>query len=238
MKKDLRKAMAMIELIFAIVIMGIVMMSAPMLISTAAKSGYVGIQQEGINEAATQLNMILSYHWDENNTDEEYIDTLLTVAAGDSDLDKNTTTQRREGTPLESWRTYIREDGNHDLNASFATTFGAGNDAGESATDRDDIDDFHLTSTSLVVIANTDVDYADTVEINTSVSYIDDNASYMSSSLDFDPDYSSAPTGSTNIKHIKVTLTSTSGIDELDKTIVLHAFSCNIGAYQFESREK
>ncbi len=44
-----RPAIAMIELIFAIVIIGIVLMSVPQLISTAAKSGYVTIQQEAIS---------------------------------------------------------------------------------------------------------------------------------------------------------------------------------------------
>ena len=66
----MRKAIAMIELIFAIVIMGIILMSAPMLISNASQSGYVAMQQEGINEAATQVNMIMGHYWDENNVDE------------------------------------------------------------------------------------------------------------------------------------------------------------------------
>ena len=71
-KKTLRPAIAMIELIFALVIMAIVLMSAPMLISTATKSGYVAIQQEAINAAASQVNMIMGYHWDENSADELY----------------------------------------------------------------------------------------------------------------------------------------------------------------------
>jgi len=78
-----RPAIAMIELIFAIVIMGIVMMSAPMIISTAAKSGYVTIQQEAINEAASQINMIMGYHWDESSSDETFLDPILSVTHGD-----------------------------------------------------------------------------------------------------------------------------------------------------------
>jgi len=74
-----RPAIAMIELIFAIVIMGIVMMSAPMLVSTASKSGFVAIQQEGISEVASQLNMILSYAWDENNADPTLGQMILTT---------------------------------------------------------------------------------------------------------------------------------------------------------------
>ncbi|NKQ41562.1 MAG: type II secretion system protein, partial [Sulfurovum sp.] len=61
-----RDAIAMIELIFSIVVMGIVMMSAPMLISTASKTTSVALQQEGIHEAASRVNMIMTYEWDEN----------------------------------------------------------------------------------------------------------------------------------------------------------------------------
>jgi len=43
-----RKAIAMIELIFAIVVMGIVMLSAPMLVNKATQSSYVALQQESI----------------------------------------------------------------------------------------------------------------------------------------------------------------------------------------------
>ena len=80
--KLFRPAIAMIELIFAIVIMGIILMSAPMLISTAAKSGYVAIQQEAINEAASRVNMIMTFHWDANSADETVLDPILQMVIG------------------------------------------------------------------------------------------------------------------------------------------------------------
>ena len=121
--KVIRPAIAMLELIFAIVIMGIVLMSAPRLISTAAKSGYVAIQQEGINEAASQLNMIMGYQWDENDVDERYIDPILRVNAGDPELEESIPTGRRLGTPEESYRTFVRSDGKDDSAASTIGTF-------------------------------------------------------------------------------------------------------------------
>jgi len=75
-----RKGIAMIELIFAIVVIGIVLMSVPNLVWTAGKSGYVGIQQEAINEAASHLNMIWSYPWDERDTDEKVRAPILHVS--------------------------------------------------------------------------------------------------------------------------------------------------------------
>jgi len=234
--KILRPAIAMIELIFAIVIMGIVMMSAPMLISTATKSGYVAIQQEAINEAASQVNMIMGYHWDESTTDEMFLDPILGVSTGNSDLDASGTTGRRKGTPKESYRSFIRFDGTDDLNASISTSFG---NAADGDTEEDDIDDFAGTLTHLVLIpeATLKADNVETttIDINRTVAYSDDTASYNSSSISYDPFGST--TGSTNIKSITVTLTSSSGLDELEKKIVLRAFSCNIGGYKLEEKD-
>lgn len=238
MKTNLRKAVAMIELIFSIVVMGIVMMSAPMLISTASKSGYVGMQQEAINEATSQLNMILGYHWDENDTDEDFADALLVVSnLGDDELDQNDTTSRRQGTPKESSRSYTREDGETNLTASTIASFGEGVDNGGTETENDDMDDFDGTTITLNTIENSEVDYIDKVSIKTDVSYIADDADYATTNLHFTPDYVNLPADTTNIKHIQVTLKSISNVEELKKTIIFHAFSCNIGAYKLESKD-
>ena len=90
--KIMRPAVAMIELIFAIVIMAIVLLSAPMLISTASKSGFIAIQQEAINEAASQVNIIMGHHWDEGAANDLYLDPILQVSAsGDAELVENGT---------------------------------------------------------------------------------------------------------------------------------------------------
>lgn len=229
-----RPAIAMIELIFAIVIMGIVMMSAPMLISTAAKSSIVAMQQEGINEAASRVHMIMGYAWDENNTQDNYIPPILQVSAGDASLDVSGTTGRRIGTPLESSRTFILSDTNNsELNAS--TSLGA--DAG----DADDIDDF-IGDINLTEVASATVDYTEksTININTAIAYIPDGT-YVpngAKTISFTPNFTAAPGGTTNVKGITVTLTSTDTVnaDILEKTIILRAFSCNIGGYELEER--
>ena len=53
-----KRGIAMIELIFALVIMGIVLLSAPILIQQSIKSGNVAIQQEAITAAATQTDVL------------------------------------------------------------------------------------------------------------------------------------------------------------------------------------
>lgn len=229
----LRPAIAMIELIFSLVIMAIVMMSAPMLISTAQKSTNVALQQEGVNEAASRINMIMGYSWDENNIAEEYRPPILTVTSGDSAFNKVGTTERRIGIPMTSHRTFILSDTNSSSDLNASTTLGS------ESGDADDIDDF-IGDSSLVFVERDDntVGYVEktTVNINTVVNYSEDNVSggYNQGVINYTP--FTAGTATTNIKQITVTLTSTTSIDELEKEIVLRAFSCNIGGYTYEKR--
>lgn len=232
--KKLRPAIAMIELIFALVIMGIIMSSAPLLISNASKSGFVSMQQEAINEAASQLNIILGYQWDENNTNELYLPTILT-ASGDTDLNVIGTTGRRLGTPEESTRTFIRSDGIKNIPVS--TTLGF--ETGEVVGLEDDMDDFSGTTNLVEIVEtvdDTEAEYIETttIQIATTITYNNDGANYNQSTISFNP--FTAVGGTSNIKQITATLTSTSSADELDKEIKLHAFSCNIGSYELAGK--
>ena len=228
LKKTLRPAIAMIELIFAIVVMGIVLMTAPMLISTAAKSGYVATQQEGIHEAASRISMIMGYYWDENNTlSSNAENVILTTDSTVPDLNGtliNGILIRRIGTPKESKRAFVGDMGNN-YTATASASLG-------SDSDTDDIDDFN-GNVNLTEINASTADYIEKgadINIATSVEYISDVPSagaYNSNTLSFNPNFTA--TGSSHIKRITATLTSTSGVDELNKTIILHAFSCNIG---------
>jgi len=236
----LRPAIAMIELIFAIMVMGIVMMSVPQLLSTATDSSYVAIQQEGISEAATQVNIIMGYEWDENNTIDGHTTVLNTN--GDAGLRgvriPPTTPKRRIGTPIRSQRLFISYDGS-EYNATAVALLGS--DGG----DLDDIDDFTGTtflSTIEVVADNSDYLETATVSIARTVTYMADGVdggSYNDpggdKSLTFSPRFLTNANTS-NIKRIQVTLTSTAGIEEFNKTITLNAFSCNIGSYKLEER--
>jgi hypothetical protein len=228
-----RKAVAMIELIFAIVVIGIALLAVPNLITVSTNSGFVVLQQESINEAATKANSILSYHWDEQDTDPRFIDPILKVTKSFSvDLEENGTSGKRPGTPINSYRSFIRADGAR-LNASAFL----GMDANDSGV-KDDMDDFNGESVSLVQVQGATDDYIDQkVVINTTVSYIKDAfGDFRSKLITFNPDFTPFTAGTTNIKSIKVTLTSQSGVKELEKTIVLHAFGCNIGAVELAQK--
>jgi len=172
--KILRPAIAMIELIFAIVIMGIVMMSAPMLISTATKSSYVALQQEGINEAASRVNMIMGYAWDdESDTNDSYIPPILYTTSTTTDLAMVGNTGRRIGIPMTSQRTYILSD----TNTTNTTPLYASSTLGSDGI-TDDMDDF-IGDITLTVEDNNDndIDYVETktININTTVAYSSDS---------------------------------------------------------------
>jgi len=232
-----RPAVAMIELIFSLVIMAIVMMSAPMLISTSQSSTVIALQQEGINEAVSRINMIMGYAWDERNTDNAYAPILHTTAVN-LDLAMVANLARRRGTPVESQRTFIFADSNSS-NLFTSTTLGL--DSGETDATADDIDDF-IGITELIEIDSAPIDYVQTekVSIATAIIYTTDSVvgGYNQSTINYNPFTASAVNTTSHIKSIVVTLTSTdtNNSDIFDKIITFRAFSSNIGTYILEER--
>ena len=64
-----RLAFTLIELIFAIVVIGITVVSLPMMSQVTAKGIDESIVQEAIFAAATELNEATTHHWDESSFD-------------------------------------------------------------------------------------------------------------------------------------------------------------------------
>ena len=226
-----RPAIAMIELIFSLVIMGIVLMSAPMLIHTAADSTSVALQQEGINEAASRINLILTYPWDNAVNADSNCSTLPSILGVE---DNTSGLNNRPGVPSNS-----NAHGSTCGSSGFlyATPIGQ-----EIVGVVDDLDDFNQDSNLTVLDLGTGgTDYLEknTVKMATKINYASDQLStgvYAASqniTFNFSPDEANQ---TTNIKAITVTLTSRSGVNELNKTIVMRAFSCNVGGFMYEQR--
>ena len=248
---NLRPAITMIELIFAMVIMGIALMSAPMLISQANKSGYVSMQQEGIAAAASHLSFVLTQHWDEANTAQVPRATIL-GADTSAAINLNAVgalVPYRAGTPLTgTHRTFIDNTGA----LAAATVAPGGRDGAEAnPNDIDDYDGTVATLRALNNIGNGADDYIDkNMNMNTAVQYADDAPTNAPNTFNHNgialtyniPNTRALPAlpvgaNSSNIKWISVTLNEgapaqAAGISELSKSIILHAFSCNIGAYR------
>ena len=64
------RAFTLIEVIFAIVIMGITIVSLPVMMSSNEQATDLNMVQEAIFGASSELNEVLSYRWDENSLNE------------------------------------------------------------------------------------------------------------------------------------------------------------------------
>ena len=234
-----RSGIAMIELIFAITVIGIVMLSAPMLINRATSGAYVAMQQESVAAAATQINMIMTAEWDEMDTNVTRGEPVLrTVSAV-----FNQCTGVRDmpaGVTAASGRYCKTLDGTNP--PPFASSIQS--DPGEGVNYFDDIDDYDGNITTVSVYNNEFYptymgDYIDqNITLTTNVYYGDDApkqadgtpVSYAQTTYFSNP-FQDTNASSTNIKLITVLLTTNNPADELSqKSIRLSAFMCNIGA--------
>jgi len=246
MVKNIRqkRAIAMVELIFALVIMGIVLMSAPMLIQQSIRSGNVALQQEAIAAVASHTAIILSMHWDENNSN-------MPVGASPI-LDANRPPFDFNNTDMPKGLVGVSSRNSQDGGVTLIPTQTIGIvDENETEISKwDDIDDYHNSSFGLMLFPDeeTTSDIGDYIDINitmsTTVNYTEDREDtgdiiLNSPDINLSNKINSTPLGSaSNIKFIRVNLTSNSGIKELEKNITMEAFSCNIGTVFINGEEK
>jgi len=209
-----KKAFTLIELVVAIVVIGIAMMSVPLLLSQSSKSNEFSIDQEAILAATTKMGNILTYPWNETNSSE--ILQVFDVTNGDSELNRTTTDKnRRIGHFKEKYRRKFYDN----ITEANSTL---GHDKGDEF---DDIDDFNGEHFS---VQNGETgDYLKELNLSVGVYYISDSANYSQNSLNF-PLSTSSTLPTTNIKMIEVNVT------DKDHNLItkLKAFSANIGSYE------
>ena len=105
----MRKAASMLELVIAIVVMGIAVMSLPLILTQSQNANAIALQQEVILATKTKLGYILSYEWDINSYDANAsVSRVLNTTSADSDF--NTTTTRRIGHVFADSRRRLRDD--------------------------------------------------------------------------------------------------------------------------------
>lgn len=222
--KNLRKAVAMIELIFAIVVMGIAMLAIPNIAALSLQGTKIVLLQESISEAASSLNLILSSPWDTvynigaNSVKEE------SIIATDSDFFKD-----RKGL------NNLSVQGSRDKNETKATAI-SDNKNGLEGYDGV-VENIEIYSGQENSTYNGD--YIDTnVAMKTTVRYYPDNITPgATTTFNFNPS-SSSPT-TTNIKRVTINLTTTNKDSFVsDKNITLHAFGCNIGSARASTKDE
>jgi hypothetical protein len=232
-----RRAIALIELLLAIVIMAIVLIAVPLIIEEANRSDATTVQQEAVLIAASQLNAISALQWDENEYAREkryggfarILDVFSTsryerYPVGDVDTFRigSVTLNAYKG----RWRRkfYAEEtNASSTLGPDSGTLIGIANGTSESSTDSstfDDIDDYNNFTYTLT---RTDShhyksDYKFDYTVSTKVAYRNDDLS------DGVP-----ATTPTNVKFVTVTVTDTIN----DTNITLFSFMCNIGETKY-----
>jgi len=219
----MKKAMSMIELVFAIVIMGIVVMSLPLVLTQVQNSNSFALRQEVILSIKSKLSYILAYQWDQNTYDTTAdIERVLNIpASADTDTDFNTTTTRRKGHVVADGRRRLGDD--LTIIPTVKADFGATKDANPN----DDVDDYDGNSETKAITALDDFIF--NVTLNTSVNYLRDTlliGDYQTSNeitFTFNPD--NITNHSTNIKMISVTATA----NGIENPMSMYAFSSNIG---------
>ncbi len=232
----MRKGISLIELVLAIVVIAISVMSVPMMLQQGVKNDTFSMMQEAILAARTKMGNILSYQWDDNAREvdnEEGRLRALDVLGGDPALDRNSTyyPERRIG--------HVYNDLRRKMMAAV-TYPKVGADNNISA-----LNDFDAQSTKItwsgVSMPSDRYDYLDKdLNLTTHIYYVSDRlmsgSDYNDTTLNFvfDPStkFSITDTNSTNIKMIELNVTTSSY-----PAFIFRTFSSNLGETSLKERE-
>lgn len=211
----MQKAFSIIELIVAIVVIGIVITTLPLFFAQSNKSNEIAIQQEAIFTAQSTLRLILTNEWDENSYDNSlFYSAVLDVSNGDTELNRVGTSTRRVG--------HVKQNKRRKF---FSTITNASAIYLDRTSLYNDIDDFDNKIVTMQTPIPTDTMKNQLLNftITTKVVYVLDNATYSNSILD-DFNFNTNPTNAqTNIKMVQVS------VQGLDTNITLRAYASNIG---------
>ncbi len=216
----MKKAFSMIELVISIVVMGMAMMTLPLMLTRIQENSSFAMQQEAILMARTRIGNIITYPWDEHSTDSSFnVAVLDTDSLNYKRIDSNNA--RRLGhVEQDKRRKFFTDETN-------ATTIGE-DELNEIPDDIDDFDDKNGTLQGDKYSAFGYKTSEGNMNISASVKYISDTPA---TPFNFDTTGISG-TGTTNIKMIQIDLNNSL----LDGNITLRAFSSNIGANQLLRR--
>lgn len=95
-----RSAFTMIELIFAIVVIAITVLSLPMMTQVNARGMESGFVQEAIFASSAEIHQALSYRWDRNSApglNNASLSEVIHIATGIANGDCNVATGKRRG---------------------------------------------------------------------------------------------------------------------------------------------
>ncbi len=230
----MKRGFSLIEVVFAIIIIAISLMSVPMLLKESAKSNEFSMIQEAILATSTKMGNILSYPWDKNSYDStNKILRILDVKAGDSEL--NRVTSGINDNNLRIGCIYLNK------RRRFFDYINPGvvyPDTTVNNSNKQSINDFHDESKNIG--GSGAFDYKDkNTSITSKIYYISDNIDFSQTSItaSLNPSTLNPITNnknSTNIKMVQIRTT----MPNLGKSIVLRSYLSNIGQSKLLTRTK
>jgi prepilin-type N-terminal cleavage/methylation domain-containing protein len=231
----MRKAVSLIELIIAIVVMGIAVMSLPLILTQTQSNNALALQQEAILSTKAKIGFISSYPWDQNSWDGTggIFRVLDTSASPSADNAFATADIRRFG--------HIQTDKRRRLwDVGHANR--APNNEVTAAPNEDDIDDFNNHADDINITDPTQMDYIFELTMTPEIVYLRDSlnagSNYLNTrTIQFDFNAINTETNTsrpTNIKMITVRTVSQVGNDV---NVSLRSFASNIGQSKISKRD-
>jgi len=226
-----RAAFTLIELIIAIVIIGIAFMSLPTLTQTSMDSIESNIAQEAIFAASAKMAQVLTYSWDENAINPaqplstgKVVDTNSTAS-----LMRNGTTSFRLGHVLADNHRRM-----HPVNTPASAVLGA--DVGDVVND--DIDDFTGLTTDLFTdTTTTATGYKQNYQIQVLVNYVDDsNGINFNGANPFGANvfpFETAASGTSNLKMVTLLVNN---VDTGEEIVRMRSYAANVGEIDYHKR--
>jgi prepilin-type N-terminal cleavage/methylation domain-containing protein len=227
-----RSAFTLIELIFAIIIISIVVMSMPMMMKTNEQAIEANIAQEAIFASSAKMMQMLSFPWDGNATDNVNPNSygkIVDITSGtnaykrsDANGTLNTSSSYRVGHVLQD--NHRRFHDSTSVNANKINTL-------TSSVNPTALNNAKQTSVSLEVggvaaTQGTATGYKNNYKMDVDVSFIPDAPS---STFNFSSEGNST---ASNMKLIKVTIKN----EKNEVLTVLRSYSANIGEFDFAKR--
>ncbi|WP_345993309.1 type II secretion system protein [Sulfurimonas sp. HSL-1716] len=223
----MRRAFTMIELIFAIVVIAITVISLPVMMRVNQNAIEGNVVQEALFASSAKMMQVLSYPWDEHSVNSQNLASYTKVV----DIPGGTASYGRaydmygNADVNGSFRVgHIIEDGHrrfHNFNSADAVVSTINVDDNSSI---DAIDDRGATNISFENAAATATGYKKDYKMNVTISYIPDTGTPFV----FPTTGNNTPS---NMKLITVDIGDTNGTLTL-----LRAYSANIGEIDFAKR--
>jgi len=223
-----KKAFTLIELIFAIVVIAIAVVSLPTMNNASSKAQEGNLVQEAIFSASAELNQAVTYRWDENSTENNISSSKVIWT---SDTDCNDTTKLRPGQIFQQYHRRCLDDKTIRPTAEADFANNADNEADENSSNPDDDDDLDDIIKPASTLYEGDATTANGYKLDYNSEI---NVTYAGFTGEVDNNASKEEDPSThNIKKITIKISNQDG--KLITT--LSTYSANIGEVDYARRE-